>query len=170
MTDEHAEPVPGAIKFEAMDDSIASATRRLGLMLVAQSELLSTVSLASPTGMTASVTQELCGHMRQLGQYLTAGAARAVILDRESALAAALLMNLASARTLQRLGVRFEDALMEEELFRECEAMCDAVDAGPDGQGGNPSQAVEQRLAQFLDSIEKKLPRFIDDSPAPQHT
>lgn len=131
----------------------AAATKLLGFMLIAQSELLQTMTISSPTGMTAGVTQELAHHMRGLGQYLAAGKATAMIHDRQAALGCTFGMVSAAGLALELLNVRINELMGPESgdkpvAYDQLLLLLEQLQAG----AFNPSTPVGDLLSTGLES------------------
>lgn len=135
------------------NDSAAAATRRLGLMLMSLADLLHTVNLATPTGLSASVAQELAHHTNSLGQYLASGAGAAVVFDRQTALGAYIGMSTMAADALRMLHVDVAGCLESEEQRGTSEllaSMLVEVDAGRLVPGISIGDYLSQGLEKFV--------------------
>ena len=149
MTESTTTQAQAAINSEATVYDARAASRRLGLAMVAQADLLMTMNLVTPTGMTAAVTQELAVHMRSVGEFLARGNGTAVIFDRQTALAAAVSSFLMNGAALDLLNVDVSKAMNKVDAEPLAEAIEGAVADMDQGDASTAMAIVEITAPMF---------------------
>lgn len=110
MTETTTEQAQDAINSLA-DKGPVLASRLLGVMLLAQAEMLQGITITSRTGMSAAVSIELAQHMHALGSFLAGGYGQAVIYDRVRALSSMVVSTIMGGSALEELGVNVSGAM-----------------------------------------------------------
>ena len=156
MTETTTDQAQAAISSVAVPAELP-ASKVLGVMLMAQAELLQGISISSRTGLSAVVAIELSNHLQSLGAFLAMGHGEAVIYDRVHALTSMVVATIMAGTAMEGLNIRVTEALTAAEDSDAPTILRDVLEQLRNGTF-NP-------LASVPDMLDTLLAGYVDPLP-----